>query len=214
MPVALHAGVAGDFAPAPQIDPDSQPIARDTSAGSRASEPRLAVILVADMVGYSRQMAQDEAGTHARFMALRLRLIEPAAAVNGARILKYTGDGFVAEFLSATRAIWFAVKFQDAARVWSARHPPHRRLRFRIGINLGDVIVEPHDVFGHCVNIAYRLQAIARPGGVLVSQAVVASVRDPWFRFEDAGELSLKNIAEPVRGFHARLTQGRSRVAA
>ena len=81
-----------------------------------------------------------------------------------------------------------------------------RRLEFRVGINLGDVIAEAHDVFGHSVNIASRLEAVARPGGVLVSHAVFASVRDPRLPFEDAGELSLKNVNEPVRGFHARLS--------
>ena len=139
----------------------------DGEAGFQRSVPRLAVILVADMVGYSRQMAEDEAGTHARCMALRLQIIEPAAAANGARIFKYTGDGFMAEVMSATLAVWFAVKFQDVVRVWSARQPRKRHALFRIGIDLGDVIVEPDDVFGHTVNIAGRLQAIARPGACL-----------------------------------------------
>jgi adenylate cyclase len=112
----------------------------------------------------------------------------------------------MAEFSSATVAVWFAVKFQDAVRVWNARRAPDRRLEFRVGINLGDVIVEAHDVFGHSVNIASRLESAARPGGVLVSHAVFVSVRDPRLSFEDAGELSLKNIEEPVRGFHARLS--------
>jgi class 3 adenylate cyclase len=186
----------------------------ESRATSQPSDPRLAVILAADMVGYSRHMAEDEAGTHAHCMALRLQIIEPAAAKNGARIFKYTGDGFMAEFVSATRAVWFAVTFQDAVRVWNARRAGNRRFKFRVGINLGDVIVEPHDVFGHSVNIAARLEAIARPGGVLVSQAVVASVRDPRIRFEEAGDLSLKNIDEPVRGFRAALSaQARRRRA-
>ena len=102
--------------------------------------------------------------------------------------------------------MWFAVRFQDAVRTWNARRARARRLEFRVGINLGDVIAEGHDVFGHCVNIAARLELVARPGGVLVSQAVFASVRDPRLQFEDAGDLSLKNVDEPVRGFHARLS--------
>ena len=189
----------------PRNHPDLKLI--DGEAGFQPSVPRLAVILVADMVGYSRQMAEDEAGTHARCMALRLQIIEPAAAANGARIFKYTGDGFMAEVMSATLAVWFAVKFQDVVRVWSAPQPRNRHAIFRIGIDLGDVIVEPDDVFGHTVNIAGRLQAIARPGGVLVSQAVAGSVRDPRIQFKVAGNLSLKNISEPVRCFYARLSK-------
>lgn len=120
--------------------------------------------------------------------------------------IKHTGDGFLAEFPSATQAVWFAVRFQDAVRIWNARRVRARRFEFRIGINLGDVIVQAHDVFGHSVNIAARLELIARPGGVLVSHAVFVSVRDPRLLFEDAGDLSLRNVDEPVRGFHARLS--------
>ena len=205
----MHDAVPTQFAQnltsAPRNHPDLKLI--DGEAGFQRSVPRLAVILVADMVGYSRQMAEDEAGTHARCMALRLQIIEPAAAANGARIFKYTGDGFMAEVMSATLAVWFAVKFQDVVRVWSARQPRNRHALFRIGIDLGDVIVEPDDVFGHTVNIAGRLQAIARPGGVLVSRAVAGSVRDPQIQFKVAGNLSLKNISEPVRCFYARLSK-------
>ena len=111
------------------------------------------------------------------------------------------------EFSSATQSVWFAVKFQDAVRAWNARRARARRLEFRVGINLGDVIVEAHDVFGHSVNIAARLESVAAPGGVLVSHAVVLSVRDPQLMFEDAGDFALKNVDEPVRGFHARLSR-------
>lgn len=165
---------------------------------------RLAVILATDVADYTRHMAKDEAGTHARFMAVYQNFVQPGIARHGARIIKNTGDGFMAEFWSATRAVRFAVDFQDAVRAWNARRIRDRRLEFRIGINLGDVIVEPHDVFGHNVNIAARLEAIAEPGTVLVSHAVFASVRDPRLSFEDAGDLPLKNMNETVRGFRAR----------
>ena len=115
----------------------------------------------------------------------------------------------MAEFSSATHAVWFAVRFQDAVRAWNARRRAQRRLEFRIGINLGDVIADAHDVSGHSVNIASRLEAVARTGGVLVSHAVFASVRDARLVFEDAGDFSLKNVKEPVRGFHARLSASR-----
>ena len=169
-----------------------------------ASASRLAVILAADVVEYTRHMAEDEAVTHARFRTLCQNVVEPGIARHGARIFKNTGDGFMAEFWSATRAVWFAVDFQDAVLAWNTRRPISRRLEFRVGINLGDVIVESHDIFGHNVNIAARLEALAEPGGVLVSYPVVASVRDPRLSFEDAGDLLLKNMNETVRGFRAK----------
>jgi adenylate cyclase len=174
---------------------------------------RLAVILAADVVDYTRHMAADETGTHARFTAICRNVIEPGIATHGARIVKNTGDGFLAEFSSATQAVWFAVVAQHAIRASNAPLPRRRRLEFRVGINLGDVIVEPHDVFGHNVNIAARLEALAEPGGVLVSYAVFASVRDRRLSFEDVGELSLKNMDETVWGFRVKLRGMRPRSA-
>jgi adenylate cyclase len=185
----------------------NQPDLRLISGGdaTRAAR-RLAVIVAADMVDYTRHMADDEAGTHARCTALRRNIVAPAIARHGARVFKHTGDGFMAEFSSATLAVWFAVRFQHAVRAWNARRTRERPLEFRIGINLGDVIADAHDVYGHSVNIASRLEAVARTGGVLVSHAVFASVRDGRLLFEDAGDLLLKNVKEPVRGYHARLS--------
>jgi class 3 adenylate cyclase len=196
-----------------------QPELRLVSGASRSSTgsfgTRLAAIVAADMVEFTRHMANDEAGTHARCVALRRTVVQPGLARHGARIIKHTGDGFMAEFSSATEAVWFAVWFQKAVGAWNARRVRERRLEFRVGINLGDVIVEAHDIFGHSVNVASRLESAARPGGVLVSHAVFASVRDPRLLFEDAGDLPLKNIDEPVRGFHARLsTSAKSRRSA
>jgi class 3 adenylate cyclase len=209
MHTAVPAPVAGD-----QQDRPKQPDLRLIRTASGSPVARLAVIVAADMVDYTRHMAADEAGTHARCTALRRSIVEPALAGHGARIVKHTGDGFIAEFASATRAVWFAVKFQHAVRSWNARLHRARRLEFRVGINLGDVIVDADDFFGHSVNIAARLESIARPGGVLVSHAVFASVRDPRLVFEDAGLLALKNVREPVRGFHARVSaSARARAA-
>ena len=126
---------------------------------------------------------------------------------------QFTGDGFMAEFDSATRAVCFALEFQNALRTWNSRRSRDKRLEFRIGINLGDVIVEPHDVFGHNVNIAARLEGMAEPGAVLVSHSVFAAVRDPRLSFEDVGELPLANINETIRGFRANLSRRRSRRA-
>ena len=169
--------------PSSQRQPDLRLVgdANRASLGFRGT--RLAAIVAVDMVDYTRHMASDEAGTHARCAAVSRTVVQPGLARHGARIIKHTGDGFMAEFSSATLAVWFAVKFQDAVRVWNARRAPHRRLEFRVGINLGDVIVEAHDVFGHSVNIASRLESAARPGGVLVSHAVFVSVRDPRLLF-------------------------------
>ncbi len=176
----------------------------EAADASAVSGSRLAVIVAADAVEYTRHMAADEAGTYARLTAVYRTIIEPGIARHSARIVKNTGDGFLAEFGSATHAVWFAVEFQDAVRSWNARRPRDKRLEFRVGINLGDVIVASHDVFGHSVNIAARLEASADPGDVLVSHAVFASVRDPRLLFEDAGVLSLRNMNETVRGFRAR----------
>jgi adenylate cyclase len=162
---------------------------------------RLAVILAADIVAYTRHMAEDESGTHARVTAIRREIVEPHIARHEARFVKSTGDGFLAEFGSATRAAWFAVEFQRAVRAWNARRRRGRSLQFRLGINLGDVIAEGRDVVGHTVNIAVRLESLAEPGGVLVSYPVFAAIRDPGLRFEDRGELALKNLREPVRGY-------------
>jgi adenylate cyclase len=184
--------------------PSLRVIQAGTGDASAISGSRLAVIVAADAVEYTRHMAADEAGTYARLTAVYRTIIEPGIARHSARIIKHTGDGFLAEFGSATHAVWFAVEFQDAVRSWNARRSRDKRLEFRVGINLGDVIVASHDVFGHSVNIAARLEASAEPGGVLVSHAVFASVRDSRLLFEDAGDLSLRNMNETVRGFRAR----------
>ena len=149
-------------------------------------------------------MAEDEAGTHAWFGAVCRDVVDPRSARHRARIVKNTGDGFLAEFGSATGAVQFAVEFQNAVRAGNGRRRGPRRGQFRIGINLGDVLVEPHDVFGHNVNIAARLEGMAEPGGVLVSYQVVASVRDPAIVFEDVGDLPLENMGGTVRGYRVR----------
>jgi class 3 adenylate cyclase len=174
---------------------------------------RLTVVLAADTVSYTRHMAKDEAGMHASCMVVYRDIIAPNILYHGARIIKHTGDGFLAEFASATRAVWFAVVFQDAMRSWNARRRRRQQLRFRIGINLGDVYVEPHDVFGHNVNIAARMQESAKPGGVLVSHAVAASVRDARLKFENAGDLTLRHIDEPVRALHVKISRQRGNKA-
>ena len=127
---------------------------------------RLAAILAADVVGYSRLMAADEAGTHARLKALRQELIEPAIAAHHGRIVKLMGDGALVEFASVVDAVQCAVEIQRGVAERNAGVPDDQRIEFRIGINLGDVIVEGDDIYGDGVNIAARLEGLAEPGGI------------------------------------------------
>jgi adenylate cyclase len=167
---------------------------------------RLMAILAADMVGYSRLVELDEAGTLARLKAHRLELIDPSIAKNNGRIVKTTGDGMLVEFASATDAVECAVEIQRRMARRNADIESERQIRFRIGINLGDVIVEDDDVLGDGVNIAARLQTIAEPGGISVSQAVRDELAHKLdFRFEDMGEQPLKNISRPLRMFRVVL---------
>jgi adenylate cyclase len=161
---------------------------------------RLAAILAADVVGYSRLMGADEEGTHERLKAHLRELIEPKIAEHRGRTVKNTGDGFLAEFPSVVDAVRCAVEVQRGMIDRDPDVPEERRIKFRIGINLGDVIAEEHDIFGDGVNVAARLEGLAEPGGICVSRMVRDNVRDKLhLAFEDMGEQSVKNIARPVR---------------
>jgi TolB-like protein/class 3 adenylate cyclase len=160
----------------------------------------LSAILAADVAGYSRLMHNDEEVTHTKLTALLADVVAPAIAEHGGRIVKNTGDGFLAEFPSAVEAVRAAVQFQARINALTTGEVEDRRLAFRVGINIGDVIVEPHDIFGDDVNIAARLEGIAEPGGICVSSSVYAYVRGKLgIEFADIGEPNLKNIALPVR---------------
>jgi len=134
-------------------------------------ERRLSAILAADVVGYSRLMHHDEEATHAKLTALLAGSIEPAIAEHGGRIVKNTGDGFLAEFLSTVEAVRAAMQFQNRIHELTIGDAEDRRIAFRVGVNIGDVIVEPHDIFGDGVNIAARLESIAEAGGICISSA-------------------------------------------
>ena len=172
-------------------------------------ERRLAAVVAADMVGYSRLMEVDEAGTLARLKAHRIELIDPAIAKNRGRIIKTTGDGMLVEFQSVVDAVVCAVEIQRRMARRNADVAPARQIQFRIGINLGDVIVDEDDIFGDGVNIAARLEALAEPGGICVSAAVCdqAGCRLEDIVFEDLGDQQVKNIARPIRVFRLRLEQ-------
>src|SRR5215471_14186224 len=167
---------------------------------------RLAAILAADVAGYSRLMGADEEGTHERLQAHLRELVEPKIKEHHGRTVKNTGDGTLAEFPSVVDAVRCAVELQRAMIDREAGVPEGSRIRFRIGINLGDVIVEDDDIFGDGVNVAARLEAFAEPGGICISRMVRDQIRDKLpFAFEDQGEQSVKNIARPVRVYLLRL---------
>jgi len=170
-------------------------------------ERRLAAVLAADMVGYSRLMEVDETGTLARLKTHRIELIDPAIAKNRGRIIKTTGDGMLVEFHSVADAVLCAAEIQRRMARRNADVSPARWMQFRIGINLGDVIVEENDIFGDGVNVAARLETLADPGGICVSGAVRDQVgqRLDDVEFEDLGDQSVKNIARPIRVFRVRL---------
>jgi adenylate cyclase len=166
---------------------------------------RLAAILAADVEGYSRLMGADEEGTHKRLQAHRRQLVEPKIGEYSGRVVKNTGDGMLAEFSSVVDAVRCAAELQRAMIDREAAMPEDRRIRFRIGINLGDVIVEDDDIFGDGVNVAARLEALAEPGGICISRMVRDQIRDKLpYVFEDLGEQSVKNIARPVRVYALR----------
>lgn len=173
-------------------------------------ERRLVAVLAADMVGFSRLMEVDEAGTLARLKTHRVELIDPAIAKNRGRIIKTTGDGMLAEFSSVVDAVLCAAEVQRRMARRNADVPPPRWIQFRIGINLGDVIVDQNDIFGDGVNVAARLETLAEPGGICVSGAVRDQVGDrlDGVQFDDLGEQSVKNIARPIRVFRIRLAEG------
>jgi adenylate cyclase len=163
------------------------------------AQRRLAAIMAADVVGYSRLMQADEAGTLARLKNRHSQILKPAVEKHRGRIVKYIGDGVLIEFASAVDAVECAVQLQQAMQSANAGLPEDRHIRFRIGINLGDVIVDGSDLYGDGVNIASRIEALADSGSAFVSRTVYDHVRGKVsFGFEDLGEHQLKNIVEPV----------------
>jgi len=163
-------------------------------------ERKLVSVVVADVVGYSRLMELDEEGTHARLNALQRDLLKPKISEHHGRIIKNTGDGALLEFASVVDAVRCAVEIQREMVDRNADFPEDRRIVFRFGINLGDVIVEPDDIHGDGVNVAARLEGLAEPGGVCISGTAHDQVRDRLpYVFTEKGEQTVKNIARPVR---------------
>jgi TolB-like protein/tetratricopeptide (TPR) repeat protein len=164
------------------------------------AQRRLAAILAADVVGYSRLMEQDEAGTLAALADRRKAILEPLLAKYRGRVVRLMGDGTLAEFASAVDAVQCAVDIQKAMREANSKLPDDRAIVLRVGLNLGDVVVEDRDIYGDGVNVAARLEAMAEPGGICLSAAIHQQVeRLLPFAFRDLGDQALKNIARPVR---------------
>ena len=169
-------------------------------------ERRLAAILSADVVGYSRLMAGDETGTLGRLKGLRGEIIDPIIAEHNGRIVKLMGDGALVEFASVVDAVECAVAAQKAVAEHQADVPEALRIALRIGINLGDVIVEGDDIYGDGVNVAARIEALAPPGGICISRAARDQVRDKLdLALEDMGEIEVKNIPRAIRVFRVPL---------
>jgi class 3 adenylate cyclase len=175
-------------------------------------ERRLAAILAADVVGYSRLMAADEKGTHARLTTLRKDYIEPKITEHHGRIVKLMGDGALMEFASVVDAVECAAAIQSGVAERQANLPADQRIAFRIGTNIGDVIIEGDDIYGDGVNVAARLEGLAEPGQICVARNVYDQVKDKVeFGFEPAGEHRIKNIPTPVTVY--RLVPGPGPVA-
>ncbi len=170
------------------------------------AERRLAAILMADVVGYSRLVGADEEGTLEQLKVLRRELVDPTMKEHRGRIVRITGDGLLVEFASVVDAVRCAVDIQREMAVRNAAIAPDQRIEFRIGINLGDILRDGRDIYGDGVNVAARLEALAPPGGICVSRVVRDQVRDKLgFSFDDRGEQQVKNIARPVRIFDVKI---------
>jgi adenylate cyclase len=174
-------------------------------AGERV-ERRLTAVLAADVAAYSRLMGRDEEGTLANLKSFRRTLVDPAIAAHRGRIVKTTGDGMLVEFASAVDAARCAVEVQCSVARQNADVPQDLRIEFRIGVHVGDIIIDDNDIFGDGVNIAARLEGISEPGGVCISDDAYRQIRGKIdIAFDDIGEQTLKNIAEPMRAWQIRL---------
>jgi len=170
-------------------------------------ERRLSAILAADVVGYSRMMGADEAGTLDALKAMRAEVVDPKVAAHQGRVVKLTGDGILGEFPSVVNAVACAAAIQMEMRDRNSDTPRQRRFQFRIGVDLGDVIVEGDDIYGDGVNVAVRLQSVAKPGGIVISQSVRDQIGNRLdIAFEDYGEKKLKNIERPVHVYGVSLS--------
>jgi class 3 adenylate cyclase len=179
------------------------PLSTDMSSGIR----KLAAILAADVVGYSKLMGQDEAGTLAALKHCRRELFDPSVERHRGRVFKVIGDGILAEFTSVVDAVRCALDIQTAIQRRRFGKGEGKSLQFRMGINLGDVIADGDDIYGDGVNIAARLESIAQPGGICISGPVYDQIKNKlYLGYDDLGHRSVKNIAEPIRVYNVYST--------
>ena len=206
-PKADIGALAGQYHPA--FHPGLEATSLATACANRRAHERAAEACrypAADVVGYSRLTGLDEEGTLKRLRKLRRELINPAVALHRGRIVKTTGDGILIEFPSVVDAVRCALDVQRGTDGRNMDASAEQRIEFRIGINLGDVVIEGDDLLGDGVNVAARLEGISEPGGICISEAAYQQVRDKLdVSFEDAGEQQLKNIVRPVRTYRLRL---------
>ena len=173
---------------------------------SERVDRRLAAVLAADVAGYSRLMGVDEEGTLARLKAVRKSLVDPAIAAHRGRIVKTTGDGLLVEFASAVDAARSAIEVQRAMAAQNDGVSLDKRIEYRVGIHVGDIIIDNNDIFGDGVNIAARLENIADPGGICMSDDAYRQIRGKVdTAFEDMGLQTLKNIIEPIRAWRMKI---------
>jgi adenylate cyclase len=191
-----------------QIPPTLKDVARGVVMVEDRVDRRLAAIWAGDIAGYSRLMGLDEEGTLRQLKGHRKELVDPKITEHRGRIVKTTGDGMLVEHASVVDAVRCAVDIQRGMVERNTNAPPEKRIEFRIGINVGDIIIDGDDIFGEGVNVAARLQALADPGGIMVSRVVHDQVQDKLgFEFDDLGEQSVKNIARPVGVHRVHLTE-------
>ena len=178
------------------------------------AERRLAAILAADVAGYSRLMGVDEEGTLAALKAYRRELVDPKISEHRGRIVKTTGDGVLVEFASAVDAVRCAMEIQHSMAERNAEIPEDHRIEFRIGINIGDIIIDEGDIFGDGVNVAARIETLAKPGAICLSDNAYQQIKGKLaVDVSDIGEKALKNIAQPVRVYEVRVDGAATRPA-
>ena len=178
-------------------------------ANTTSRDRRLAAILAADVAGYSRLTGADEEGTLAALKKIQHEFTDPKIAAHGGRVVRSNGDGTLVEFASVVDAVRCAAEVQEAMAERNVGVPTDKRIEFRIGINLGDILIDEGDIFGDDVNIAARLEAMAEPGGICVSRFVRDQVRDRLdLAFEDMGKQALKNISNPIQIYRVALSEG------
>lgn len=179
---------------------------QDAAAQGNTSERRLVAILMADMVGYSRLMGENETATQRQMHRQREAIVYPEVALNHGKITQKGGDALIAQFPSIIGAVQCAINVQQKLRIQNENVPPNRKMLWRIGINFGDVVVEPDDIYGNDINIAARLESLAQPGGICISERVYSEIRNKVdMQFNSIGQQWLKNISEPIHVYQSNL---------